>query len=372
MNLSKAAKQALTLYETLILLLPLFYDCVMAFNKTLTSLMYRLSDLYFDSVEARLVAQRSGLDVSDIAFTGNVRNYWQNILYYADIIMDEGASNHNSIIGLLETITSPDERGKKDEFLKSVLNNFKKGITTIDKGPSADDNWQKSENLDQLERLMGSVSTLQPISFLEQGLVCAHAVARVIIGNTLGTGFLVANNYFITNNHVIPDKDIADRVKVQFNYQQNWLGNDLQYECFNLDPKKGFFTSTDNKVTELLDFTIVKIAGDANAAYGQLRFSQQAALKNDFVSIIQHPAGGPKQIALYHNVVTFANDSVVQYLTDTLPGSSGSPVFNDKWQVVALHHSGGWLKEPGLSKSVYRNEGINGLRLQEVLNHLIA
>jgi hypothetical protein len=30
----------------------------------------------------------------------------------------------------------------------------------------------------------------------------------------------------------------------------------------------------------------------------------------------------------------------VHYHTDTSPGSSGSPVLNDQWEVVALHHSG--------------------------------
>ena len=30
----------------------------------------------------------------------------------------------------------------------------------------------------------------------------------------------------------------------------------------------------------------------------------------------------------------------MHYETDTAPGSSGSPVFNDQWEVVALHHSG--------------------------------
>jgi V8-like Glu-specific endopeptidase len=48
----------------------------------------------------------------------------------------------------------------------------------------------------------------------------------------------------------------------------------------------------------------------------------------------------------FANAVVLVGEGRVQYLTDTLPGSSGSPVFDADWNVVALHHSGGWLKEP--------------------------
>jgi V8-like Glu-specific endopeptidase len=62
---------------------------------------------------------------------------------------------------------------------------------------------------------------------------------------------------------------------------------------------------------------------------------------------------------MYHNLVTYSDDKIVQYLTDTEPGSSGSPVFNSQWQVVALHHSGGMLEDPVSKKLLLRNEGIN-------------
>jgi endonuclease G len=60
------------------------------------------------------------------------------------------------------------------------------------------------------------------------------------------------------------------------------------------------------------------------------------------VNIIQHPSGRELKVVLTHNLVANdATDTRVQYYADTKPGSSGSPVFNNLWVVVALHHSYG-------------------------------
>jgi V8-like Glu-specific endopeptidase len=37
---------------------------------------------------------------------------------------------------------------------------------------------------------------------------------------------------------------------------------------------------------------------------------------------------------------TNANNTRVRYRTNTEKGSSGSPVFNETWELAALHHSG--------------------------------
>ena len=63
-------------------------------------------------------------------------------------------------------------------------------------------------------------------------------------------------------------------------------------------------------------------------------------VKGEYVSIIQHPNGEMKQIALRENQILDFFDAFLHYRTDTAPGSSGSPVFNDQWEIVALHHSG--------------------------------
>jgi len=55
------------------------------------------------------------------------------------------------------------------------------------------------------------------------------------------------------------------------------------------------------------------------------------------VNIIQHPGGQPKQIAIRNNLAAALQAGDLAYYTDTKAGSSGSPVCNDGWQVLALH-----------------------------------
>ena len=109
------------------------------------------------------------------------------------------------------------------------------------------------------------------------------------------------------------------------------------------------------------DWSAVRVADRPSQQWGALGLAAADVKVGDRVNIIQHPNGLPKQISFYSNVVMYAGGNRVQYLTDTEPGSSGSPVFDHNWEVVALHHSGGWLPEPGstdTTRQFYRNEGI--------------
>ena len=63
------------------------------------------------------------------------------------------------------------------------------------------------------------------------------------------------------------------------------------------------------------------------------------------VNVVQHPGGRVKQIVIRDNrLVDLPDDPKMKpffhYEADTERGSSGSPVFNDQWEIVALHHSG--------------------------------
>jgi V8-like Glu-specific endopeptidase len=55
------------------------------------------------------------------------------------------------------------------------------------------------------------------------------------------------------------------------------------------------------------------------------------------LNVIQHPRGQPKRFAIRNNLAVDADATVIRYYTDTDHGSSGSPVCDDAWTVVALH-----------------------------------
>ena len=56
--------------------------------------------------------------------------------------------------------------------------------------------------------------------------------------------------------------------------------------------------------------------------------------------IVQHPLTAPLKLALDTDAVIGLNGNKtrVNYRTNTEPGSSGSPTFDQNWDLVALHH----------------------------------
>ncbi|EYF00116.1 trypsin-like peptidase domain-containing protein [Chondromyces apiculatus] len=204
-----------------------------------------------------------------------------------------------------------------------------------------------------LEKILGKRSSLVPVSFLELGMRCARAVVRVKCADgSLGSGFLAAGDLLVTNHHVLRSREMAARARVQFNFQKTVDGLDAEMEELPLEPQAFFATSSAD------DCTVVRVTGEPSARWGAIALKPAQIQRDDRVNIIQHPGGDQKQLSFFHNLVVFSGEGRLQYLTDTLPGSSGSPVFDKDWQLVALHHSGGWIVEPGTNDQFYRNEGI--------------
>ncbi len=198
-----------------------------------------------------------------------------------------------------------------------------------------------------------------PVKFLDLGAKCADAVCRVVIRNNqyikgYGTGFLIAPGIIMTNNHVLGDIDAASTSVIEFGYEE---GETLQR--VTLEPDRLFITN------QRLDFTIVACDKEKvkDLPHIPLLRSPATVTRNERVNIIQHPKGEMKQVVIHRNTVIRVKDKVVHYKADTLPGSSGSPVFNDQWELVALHHAG-W-------KIDTLNAENEGIRISAIVAHLL-
>ncbi len=232
---------------------------------------------------------------------------------------------------------------------------------------------------------------LQPVNYLDRGVLASLSVARVEIrrpdGRRLGygTGFLVSPGVLLTNNHVLPSVESARASVAQFNYQVDLADRLSPVAEYTLDPRALFWTSVE------LDFTVVGVQvrpSDrplSDFGYLPLLGDSGKSAEGEWLTIVQHPAGQPKQLCVRENRLIKRAADVLWYTSDTLGGSSGSPVFNNDWYVVALHHSGVPEMENGKIKTVdgdlvdpaspipeerirwVANEGIRASRIVECL-----
>lgn len=197
------------------------------------------------------------------------------------------------------------------------------------------------------ERILGT-SDLLDVNYLLRGLTAARSVCRVILRDRFGrevgygTGFKVAPGLLMTNHHVLESAAVAQEALAEFDYELDVTGCPRAVTRFALNPQVFFLNDSG------LDFALVAISqtplhGSGRLDdYGFLRLVADEGKVNpgEYVTVIQHPGGQPKQIALRENELLQIEPLVLWYQSDTAQGSSGSPVFNDSWQIVALHHSG--------------------------------
>ncbi len=212
-----------------------------------------------------------------------------------------------------------------------------------------------------LERIIAATNDLQAVNFLPRGARTARTVARISISRNgrmipFGTGSLVSPRLLLTNNHVLPDIATAEQCTAEFNCELDVDMNNAMIAGYEVDPDRFFITN------EHLDYSLValKDGPDGRApgdefSWNQLIERQGKIVTGEPVNIVGHPMGRAKEMAIRNNLLQNQVDEFLHYTTDTEPGNSGSPVFNDQWEVVALHHAGvpstddagNWLKPDG-------------------------
>ena len=194
------------------------------------------------------------------------------------------------------------------------------------------------------ERVIGSDDLGCP--FLKAALAASRCVCRITArtpsGGLLGygTGTLVGPAILLTNHHVLESAENAMQSEVTFGFETGITATSDE-RIVRLQPQHLFITD------EVLDFTIVAVAptdtrGQSidDIGYISLNPAEGKAINGEFVNMIQRIRRRTKMFALRENQIVDVLTNYLHYTADTAPGSSGAPVFNDQYEVVALHHSG--------------------------------
>ena len=195
------------------------------------------------------------------------------------------------------------------------------------------------------ERIIGSAEEFLSVDFLKRGRFALNPVCRIVQlsgSRGFGSGFLVAPDVVMTNNHVLRSEADASGSGAEFEFERDARSKDLAGRVVEFDPSRLFVTNVE------LDFTLVALKESLDPPHRKYGFLPLIGEEGKIrvtrpVNIIQHPDARRKEVIMRESILKVFPPSrlaFAHYTGDTLPGSSGSPVFNDRWEVVALHHSG--------------------------------
>jgi endonuclease G len=316
-----------------------------------------LANLYFRQPEAIRIVQASGLKPASINWDQSGIGVWHDIIGVA--------SNDNRLRDLVTAIQDDIGAAAGERLNELIGPDPPVDPARFDRPAGA---WKNFDEQGGTERLIvEGTNTLLDVAFLRRGLEISPAIARLkvkMLRRYHGTAFRIGPDLLLTNHHVLHDWDHADAsasaVEAWFGYERDFSGAQLAHQAFLGDPAS-------IEGDKARDWSVVRV-GDLPEAIPTVSLRPPAPVTvDDRVYIIQHPDGGPKQIGMHHNVVRYVDADVLQYWTDTKAGSSGSPVFNEAWEVVGLHHR--WVELTVDGRVEYRNQA---QRIERVVEGLSA
>jgi V8-like Glu-specific endopeptidase len=181
----------------------------------------------------------------------------------------------------------------------------------------------------------------------------------------MGTGVLISTGLLMTNNHVLPDAEAAHGVSALFDFGHDENGMPRAEHAVPLDATAGFFSDED------LDFAVVALS--AATPLGSRRPVPLIAepgkiLLGERVNVIGHANGDRARVSIRANRLVDQDDDWLRYTSDTSRGSSGSPVFNDQWEMVGLHHAG--IPDQGAPKGTEKWTANEGVRVSRIVARL--
>lgn len=302
-----------------------------------------LSDNYFRSAEVITLMRDAGASPKFVNWDLPMALAWDEVL---DTLQRQGKLR----VLLRNLIDGPD--AALAERLRELT--AEQPVIEAPSG-SADDFRVPDLGPDGLERIIGNESTLLDISFLQRGVELASAVVRLLTQLDgkwyVGTGFRIGGDLLLSNHHVLFGKSGNPATRVDA-----WFGHERSFDGRMKAPVSVSCRAETIAGDPVHDWAVIRLAVPPPEGTTVIDLTGAPPVQvDDRVYIIQHPHGGPKKIGMVHNVVRYVDDDVLRYLTDTEGGSSGSPVFNESWQLVGLHHRS-VTERAGLRQAVY-NQG---------------
>jgi endonuclease G, mitochondrial len=196
----------------------------------------------------------------------------------------------------------------------------------------------------ELQGFLRPKPELWDVAFLKHGVDQAASVCRIEIAEqgAIGTGFLVSRDLLLTNYHVFEDSGLADHLsqwRLGFGRMTSGTGTETTGQTFRLADSPIVHSSP----TEKLDYVLLRVESailEARAIH-PVDYIPQSPRKGTGIHVLQHPDGEAMKIVFGTNGITgvYEDNGLIQYISQTSTGSSGSPCFNDDWQLVALHHA---------------------------------
>jgi hypothetical protein len=217
----------------------------------------------------------------------------------------------------------------------------------------------------------------QSVQWLREALEICRSVARIEnkYGDGIGTGFVLAGHelwpgwpprVLLTNAHVVPDALSVEDTFIAFRGLAA-TGPDAQVsvqaaggEWLYLSPREEY----DACILALPD----TLSDQVVALQARKNFPVLGMGAVPRAYVIGHPLGGfDLKVSLHDTKLLAADARYAHYRSPTQRGSSGSPVFDEDWKVIALHHAavGSY---PGSAQPA--NEGIRFDVLRAVLREL--
>lgn len=182
------------------------------------------------------------------------------------------------------------------------------------------------------------------------------------VNQGVGTGWLVANDLVLTNGHVaapiIHTPAKAKHYVARFDYATDAKGtNEGTVFSFAANPvlnaspasPQELGTGIAGPTNDFLDYAVMQLAANAGTSIG-ISGQPRGYIATDSATtvpadgsvmiVLQHPSGDPMALDLGTVLGVNGDGSRITHNVSTKGGSSGSPCFNAKLELVALHNAG--------------------------------